>query len=179
MLHSFLKNKENTCRYHYQNLDDVIYSNWDIEQNILKLVILGHFLRLYPLKTKKNQNFEKWKNFLDDLTHVYQNSQSHVHHKWRLYDIRFLKYKVRQTEIFIVLGHLGQNTQQDIIILHIFTINYNLMMYGSWDMERNRHIFFFILDYFLPFYPSIDPENQNFEKMKKHQKILSLYKCVP
>ena len=27
--------------------------------------------------------------------------------------------------------------------------------------------FFVILEYFLPFYPPIDPENQNFEKMKK------------
>ena len=27
--------------------------------------------------------------------------------------------------------------------------------------------------------PPMDPENQNFEKMKKHLKILSFYKCVP
>ena len=27
--------------------------------------------------------------------------------------------------------------------------------------------FFVILDHFLPFYPSMDAENQNFEKMKK------------
>ena len=37
------KIKKNTCRYHYQDLDDMIYSSWDIEQNILKLVTLGHF----------------------------------------------------------------------------------------------------------------------------------------
>ena len=41
-------------------------------------------------------------------------------------------------------------------------------MYGSWDLEHNRQIFFFILDYFLPFYPPNNPENQNFEKMKKN-----------
>ena len=34
---------KNTCRY-YQNLDDVIYSSSDKEQNQLKLAILGHFL---------------------------------------------------------------------------------------------------------------------------------------
>ena len=27
--------------------------------------------------------------------------------------------------------------------------------------------FFVIMDRFLPFYPTMDPENQNFEKMKK------------
>ena len=34
-----------------------------------------------------------------------------------------------------------------------------------WSMtDRN----FVILDYFLPFYPPNNPENQNFEKMKKN-----------
>ena len=47
------KIKKNTCRYHYQNPDDMIYSSWDIEQNIMKLVILGHFLPFYPHKTPK------------------------------------------------------------------------------------------------------------------------------
>ena len=63
---AFLKKKvkKNNCRYHYQNLDDIIYSSWDIEQNILKSVILGHFLPFYPLNPR-NQNFEKWKNLLE------------------------------------------------------------------------------------------------------------------
>ena len=44
---------KNTCRYNYQNLDDTIYNSWDMEQNILKLVILDHFLPFYPTKTPK------------------------------------------------------------------------------------------------------------------------------
>ena len=40
------KIKKNICTYHYKNLDDMIYSLLDIEQNILKLVILGHFLEI-------------------------------------------------------------------------------------------------------------------------------------
>ena len=39
-----------------------------------------------------------------------------------------------------------------IIILNMSTINENHMMYGSWDMERDRQDFFLILDHFLPFY---------------------------
>ena len=46
----------------------MIYRSQDIEHNILKLVILGHFLPFYPppppplpRKNPKNQNFEKWK----------------------------------------------------------------------------------------------------------------------
>ena len=65
MLHFLKEIKRNTCRYHYQNLDDIIYGSWDIEQNILKLVILGHCLPFYHPKKPKNQNFEKWKSLLE------------------------------------------------------------------------------------------------------------------
>ena len=57
-----------------------------------------------------------------------------------------------------------KNFAGDIIILHMCAKNYNYMMYGSWDMECDRQNFFVIIDRFLP----LDPENQNFEKMKKH-----------
>ena len=56
----FKKIDKNTCRYHYQNLDDMICSSWDIERNILKF-----FALLSPLKSCKNQNFEKSKNLLE------------------------------------------------------------------------------------------------------------------
>ena len=85
MLH-FLKKKikKNTCRYHYQNLDDMIYSSWDIEQNILKLVILGHFLPFYPLKTPKIKILKNekicWR--YHHFTHVYQKSQYMMYGSW-------------------------------------------------------------------------------------------------
>ena len=59
------KIKKNICRYHYQNLEDMIYSSWDIQQNKLELVILGHFLPFYSPKNPKNQNFEKRKTLLE------------------------------------------------------------------------------------------------------------------
>ena len=49
----FLKTKENTYRYYYQKLNDMIYSSWDIDQNLLKLVTLGYFVPFYPLKNQK------------------------------------------------------------------------------------------------------------------------------
>ena len=51
----------------------------------------------------------------------------------------------------------------DIIILHMCTIHDYHLMYDSWDIERNRHIFFVILDHFLPFHCHNNPKNQNFE----------------
>ena len=70
----------------------------------------------------------------------------HVYHKGRSYDTWFLKYKVQQTEFFVILGHFLpfqpldnpkiktlklKKNPGDIIILHICPINDNHMMYGS------------------------------------------------
>ena len=72
---------------------------------------------------------------------------------------------------------LKKKTPGDITILHICTINDSHMMYGSWDMEHDRQ-FFVILDHFLPFYPPMDPKNQNFEKMKEAPgDIIILHVC--
>ena len=61
-----------------------------------------------------------------------------------------------------------KKTTADIIILHICTINDNHVMYGSWDMERDRHNFLSFWTVFLTFYPPMDPENQNFPKNGKN-----------
>ena len=51
-------------------------------------------------------------------------------------------------------------------------------MYGSWDMERDRQFLSF-WTVFLPFYPPKDPENQNFEKIKKAcEDIFILQMCT-
>ena len=60
------------------------------------------------------------------------------------------------------------------IILNMSTINEN-HMYDSWDIERDRIVshfgtFFALLH---PFPPN-NPENQNFEKMKKTRCIITL-----
>ena len=57
----FFKKKKNTFRYYHQNLSDMIYSSWDIEHDIMKLVILDHFLPFYSPKNTKNQNLKNEK----------------------------------------------------------------------------------------------------------------------
>ena len=71
-------------------------------------------------------------------------------------------------------------TPGDIIILHMSTINYNHIMYGSWDIERDRQSFFFILDNFLPSYPLKTWKIKILKKWKKNPlEILSFYTSVP
>ena len=56
-------------------------------------------------------------------------------------------------------------------------INDNHMVYGSWDIERIE--FSVILDHSLPFIPTNNPKNQNFEKMKKALvDIIILHMCT-
>ena len=125
------------------------------------------------MKIKKNT----WRYY---FIHVYQHSS------W--YDLQFLTYRgVWQTEIcnygsFFALPPKNQKNLNfekihkitgDIIILHKCTKNHNNMRYSSWDTEWDRH-----LDYFLPFYPSKNPKNQNFEKMIKMTIDITLRICT-
>ena len=75
------------------------YSSWDMEHNKLKLVILGLFCLFTPLKTPKIKILKNkticWR--YHDFTQVCQRSQSH--------DVWFLRYGVRHTKCFIILGH--------------------------------------------------------------------------
>ena len=59
-----------------------------------------------------------------------------------------------------------KNFAGDIIILHMCTKNQS---YDSWFLRygMRQTECFVIMDRFLPFYSLMDPENQNFEKMKK------------
>ena len=104
-----------------------------------------------------------------------------MHHKCQPYNTWFLKQGTRQTKYFVILGHFlpfnplatlkikimkkWKKTPGDIIILHMCTINENHMMYGSWEMKCNR--IFCRFGPFLPFYPTNNLKNENFEKMKK------------
>ena len=117
--------------------------------------LLPHY---WPQKWKFGINFKKpWRYY--PITHVY--------HKWRSYDVQFLRYKAWQTEFFVIFGHFlpfnlpnnlkNQNfekmkkTPEDIIILHFHTKNDDHMMYGSWNMECDRHNFLSFWTTFCPF----------------------------
>ena len=74
-----------------------------------------------------------------------------------------------------------KNIPGDIIILHMCTINDNHMCLVP-EIWSTIDKFFVILDHFLPSYPTNNPKNKYFEKMKKkkkHLEILSCYKGVP
>ena len=62
-----------------------------------------------------------------------------------------------------------------------WTTNENHMMYGSWDIERDRPIFLLFWTIFCLFTPPNNPKNQNFEKNKKTKTpgdSIILHKCT-
>ena len=88
----------------------------------------------------------------------------------------YLRYEAWQTKCFDILGHFllfyttnnpknlnfekVKKMPRYIIILNKCTINDNHMMYGSWDMKRDKKGFV-ILGHFVLFHPTNNPKNQN------------------
>ena len=97
------------------------------------------------------------------------------------HDIWFLKYKVRQTEIFVILGHFLTFQPSDNLesqnfkieksswrYYHFTHLQHKWQLYDVWLQKYGaQQRIFFILDHFLPFYQPKNLKNQNFEKMKK------------
>ena len=83
----------------------MVYSSYNTEwdrQNFLSFcATFSPFTTPSPKKSKFWRKNEK--NCLDILSFY---TYIHVYHKWKSYDIWFLKYKVQQTEIFLTFGHV-------------------------------------------------------------------------
>ena len=167
-----------------KNHNHMIYGSWYTEwdrQNILSFWAI--FCPFTPLTTQKIKIKNSWRY------HRFTN----VCHKLRSYDVWFLRYKMWQTEFFVVLGHFlpfyptnnpeNQNFENmkkklgDIIILLMCTVNDNHMMYGSWDMARDWQMF---LSFWIIFYPSTSLTTKKLKFWKNEKKpgdiiILHMY----
>ena len=60
-----------------------------------------------------------------------------------------------------------KKTTRDITILHLYTTNDDHMLYGSQDMEHNRHIFLSFWTSFCLLPPPPPPPSPNNPKMKE------------
>ena len=107
----------------------------------------GLFLALLSPYGPRKSKF--WKNEQNTWYYHFTN----VYHKWKSYDLWFLRYGVQQIEFFVIFNcfwpFTPPTTQKikilkkwkkpgDIIILHRCTKNNDHMMYGCWNMVRNR-----------------------------------------
>ena len=118
----------------------MIYSSWDIEQNILKLAILGHFLSFYPPKNPKNQNFEKWKKLLKISLFYPCVPPPPPSPPLMIPNIKILK-KMKKMSGDIILWYI------------MCTINEDHMIYSSWNIRCDRQKFSTFLAIFCHFSP--------------------------
>ena len=141
----------------------MIYSFSD---NRAKQTQIGNFRSFFPFNPLKTPKIKILKNEkicwrYHHFTYVDQNSQS--------YDVRFLRYRVRQTKNFVILDHFlafylppndleYQNFEKmkkipgDIILLYIH-VYHKLRPHDIWFLKYKvrQKLFFDILVHFLPF----------------------------
>ena len=101
-----------------------------------------------------------------------------------------MRYGAQRTEFFVILDHFlpfypcnnlkNQNVEKmkktpgDVIILPLCTTNDKI-----WCMIAQQTEFFVISGHFMPFYPTHNPKNQHFGKMKQlPADIIILHKCT-
>ena len=153
--------------------------------------LFEQFFALFPPSNNpENQNFERMKNKTCRYYHF-----TLVYHKYRSYDLWFLRYGAWQTEFFVILGYfcpLTSLTTQKIKILIKFKKCLEIssfytcvpQMTITWCMileiwSAIDIIFLSFWTSFCPFMPYNNPENQTFEKMNKILgDIIILHKCT-
>ena len=153
-----------------------MYGFWDMEHHRDNFLPFWTIFALLPPNNPENQNFEKMKKMPGDIIilHLCTINDNHMmYHSWDMECDRqkFLPF----CTVFALLPANNPENEDfakmkkmpgDIIILHLCTINNNHMMYHSWDMECDRQNFLPFCTVFALLPPN-NPENQNFEKMKK------------
>ena len=85
--------------YHKSKSCDVWFLRYKVQLTEF-FYILGHFLHFHPPNNPENRSFEKLKKKVWRYYHF-----TLVYHKWRSYDVWFLRYQARQTKFFVVLGY--------------------------------------------------------------------------
>ena len=135
------------------------------------------FCPFTPLLTKKIKIWNKCKNKIWRYYPI-----THLYHKWRSYDVWFLRYKAQQTEFFVILGHFlpfdppnnlkNQNFEKMKKILKILSFYICIpQMMIIWclvpEIWSTTGKFFCHFGLFFALFPPNNSENQKFEKMKK------------
>ena len=159
----------------------MMYGSWDMEwdrQNVLSFwAIFCPFttpLMIPNIKTLK-KNEKKCLEILSFYTYMCTINEDHmIYGSW---NIRCDRQKFSTFwAIFCPFSPLTtwkiqtltlKKTLGDIIILHICMINDNHMIYGSWDMEPDRHNFWSFWTVFCPF-PPYGPRKSKFSKNAKN-----------
>ena len=154
------------------------YGAWPTEL----FVILDHFLHFNPANKLENWNFEKMKKTCGDTI---------ILHMCTINDNYMMRYQARRAEFCVILNYFSpfytpnnpknQNFEtmkknpRNMPILHKCGINDNNMMYGSWDMRRDRQNFLSVCIVFFPFTLLTTLKIKILKNWQKHREISSSF----
>ena len=136
----------------------MIYGSWDMEHEI-EFLSFSHFLPFYPTNNLKNQNFEKMKKKLLEISSFYTCASHMTITSCMVSEICGATDKIFCLFVPLFVLLLPLTTQKikimkkrkkhhEILPFFTCTINENHLMYGSWDRQRERQNFF----HFGPFF---------------------------
>ena len=197
-LWKYHKNQNNPWRYNIlhkctKNHDHRLYCSWDMAHDGCNCYFhFGLFFAILPPNSPKNENFKKMKKMLADIIIIHKRTKTRDHMLYCYWDMvrdrcncyfwfwpifcPFTPLTAWKTKI------KKKKKEKKPWRYHHFTQVYQkswlyaipFLRYGAWRMS----LLFFILGYFLPFYPPYSPKNQNFKIMKKApENIIILYEC--
>ena len=146
------------------NDNHTMHRSWAMKCD--ELIFLSFWTIFCPftlLINPKNQNFQIIKKSPWRYYHF-----THVYHKWKSYDVWFLRYRAQQAQFFVILEHFlpfyplnnpkNQNFEKmkknSRIYYHFTHVNHKWHSHHVWFLRYGvqQTKFFVMLDYFLPFY---------------------------
>ena len=129
------------------------------------------------------------KKMLGDIIILHKDTKNN-----QPYNVWFLRYWGQRTEFFVILeyflpfyplNNLKNQTFEkmkkipgDIVILHKCTVNYNHIMYGSWDMKCDGQNFVLFWTAFCRFTPLATWKIKILKNWKKLMEISSFYTSI-
>ena len=156
----------------------MMYGSWDIKCIGQSFLSVWAIFCPLTLTTQKLKTFKKIKKCLEILS-LYTCVQWDINGDkqnflsfWTI--LPFYPPNNQENQNFEKMKKTG-----DILTLHEY---HKRKSYEFWDKERNRQNFFSFWTIFCSFSappPPNNPENQNFEKWRKHLQISSFYARVP
>ena len=118
----------------------MMYGSWDT--NKIYLSFWDIFLAFYPPSFLNDPEYENFDKNGKKAWRYYPFIYIHVHKWWRSYDILFLKYNVRQTEMFDILAHFLPFQPLDNLENQNFFIEKNTWRYYHFtDLHRKWQSF--------------------------------------
>ena len=133
-----------------KNYDQMTHSSWDVVHDRCNYFSFrAIFCLSTPLTAQKIKILKKWKKIFGDIIILHVCSKNYDQMMYGCWDMvrggcNYFSFRaifcafIPLTARKIKIKKKTWKTPGDVIILHMYAKNYDLMIYGSWDMVHDR-----------------------------------------